>query len=155
MADVGSVETKSQRRIFHLLGHNAAGRAGDLLVSELRCDGGCWSGYPPHEHDEERGAEETVFEETYQYRFRPETGFGAQLCFQPDGTLPCFMTRNGDTFLLDREYHPMVTSPRHEEYIFTILVGRHRRTLVQYFKEEHRHPMGKIPGIQDMVDRFK
>jgi len=26
---------------------------------------------------------------------------------------------------------------------------------VQYFKEEHRHLMGKIPGIQSMVDKFK
>lgn len=155
MVDVGSVETHSHRRIFHILGQNAAGRAGNLLVSELYCDEGCWSGYPPHKHDEERGSEETAFDETYHYRFRPETGFGAQLCFQPDGTSQCFMTRNGDTFLLDRGYHPTVTSPGHGEYIFTILVGRHQRSLVQYFKEDHRHLMGKIPGIQDMVDKFK
>lgn len=155
MVDVGSVETKSHRRIFHILGHNAAGRAGNLLVSELYCDEGCWSGFPPHKHDQERDLEETAFEETYHYRFRPETGFGAQLCFQPDGASQCFMTRDGDTFLLDRGYHPTVTSPGHEEYIFTILVGRHQRSLVQYFKAEHRHLMGKIPGIQDMVDKFK
>lgn len=155
MVDVGSAETKSHRRIFHILGHNAAGRAGNLLVSELYCDEGCWSGYPPHKHDAERGSEETAFEETYHYRFRPETGFGAQLCFQPDGTSQCFMTRNGDTFLLDRGYHPTVTSPGHEEYIFTILVGKHQRSLVQYFREEQRHLMGKIPGIQGMVDKFK
>ena len=155
MVDVGSAETRSHRRIYHILGHNAAGRAGNLLVSELYADEGCWSGYPPHKHDEERGVEETAFEEMYHYRFLPQTGFGAQLCFQPDGSSQCFMTRNGDTFLLDRGYHPTVTSPGHEGYIFTILVGKHRRSLVQYFTEEHRHLMGKIPGIQDMVDKFK
>jgi 5-deoxy-glucuronate isomerase len=155
LVDVGSVETRSHRRIFHILGHNAAGRAGNLLVSELYCDDGCWSGYPPHKHDEERPPEETAFEELYHYRFRPEQGFGAQLCFQPDGSSQCYLTRHGDTFLLDRGYHPTVTSPGHEEYIFTILVGRHRRSLVQYFKEEHRHLTGRIPGIQDMVDKFK
>jgi len=48
-----------------------------------------------------------------------------------------------------------VTTPGHEEYIFTILVGKHQRLLVWYFKEEHRHLMGQIPGIQDMVDKFK
>lgn len=155
MVDVGSIETRSHRRIFHILGKNAAGRAGNLLVSELYCDHGCWSGYPPHKHDADQGDAETNHEETYHYRFRPESGFGGQLCFQPDGSSQCFMTRHGDTFLLDRGYHPTVTSPGHEEYIFTILVGKSQRGLVQNFKEEHRHLMRGIPGIQDMVNKFK
>jgi len=155
MVDVGSVETRSHRRIFHLLGQNGNGRAGNLLISELYCDHGCWSGYPPHKHDADQGSAETAHEETYHYRFRPESGFGAQLCFQPDGTAKCFMTRNGDTFLLDRGYHPTVTSPGHEEYIFTILVGKSQRGLVQNFKEDYHYLMGKIPGIQDMVNKFK
>ena len=155
MVDVGSPETRSHRRIFHLLGQNGLGRAGNLLVSELYCDDGCWSGYPPHKHDEDRRTAETAHEEMYHYRFRPESGFGAQLCFQPDGSSQCFMTRNGDTFLLDRGYHPTVTSPGHEEYIFTILVGKQRRGLVQHFNEDYHYLMGKIPGIQDMVDKFK
>jgi 5-deoxy-glucuronate isomerase len=155
MVDVGSIETRSHRRIFHLLGQNGLGRAGNLLVSELYCDDGCWSGYPPHKHDEDQGSSETAHEEVYHYRFRPESGFGAQLCFQPDGSSTCFMTRNGDTFLLDRGYHPTVTSPGHEEYIFTILVGKRHRGLVQHFKDDYHYLMGRIPGIQDMVDKFK
>jgi 5-deoxy-glucuronate isomerase len=155
MVDVGSIETRSHRRIFHILGKNAAGRAGNLLISELYCDHGCWSGYPPHKHNEDRGSAETDHEETYHYRFRPETGFGAQLCFQPDGSSQCFMTRHGDTFLLDRGYHPTVTSPGHEEYIFTILVGKSQRGLVQHFKEDYHYLMAGIPGIQDMVNKFK
>ena len=51
MVDVGSSETHSQRRIFHILGQNGQGRAGRLLVSELYADDGCWNGYPPHKHD--------------------------------------------------------------------------------------------------------
>ena len=155
MVHVGSIETRSHRRIFHLLGQNGNGRAGNLLISELYCDHGCWSGYPPHKHDEDQGTAETAHEEVYHFRFRPETGFGAQFAFQPDGSSRCFMTRNGDTFLLDKGYHPTVTSPGHEEYIFTILVGKTRRGLVQNFKEEHRHLMRGIPGIQDMVNKFK
>jgi 5-deoxy-glucuronate isomerase len=155
MVDVGSIETRSHRRIFHLLGQNGNGRANNLLISELYCDHGCWSGYPPHKHDEDQGDAETAHEEVYHFRFRPETGFGAQFAFQPDGSSRCFMTRNGDTFLLDKGYHPTVTSPGHEEYIFTILVGKTRRGLVQNFKEEHRHLMRGIPGIQDMVNKFK
>lgn len=155
MVEVGSIETRSRRRIFHLLGQNGLGRAGHLLVSELYCDHGCWSGYPPHKHDEDQGAGETNHEEMYHYRFRPDTGFGAQLCFQPDGSSQCFMTRHGDTFLLDRGFHPTVTSPGHEEYIFTILVGKSQRGLVQHFKEDYHYLMAGIPGIQDMVDKFK
>ena len=155
VVDVGSIETRSHRRIFHLLGQNGNGRAGNLLISELYCDHGCWSGYPPHKHDADQGSAETAHEEVYHFRFRPETGFGAQLAFQADGSSQCFMTRNGDTFLLDKGYHPTVTSPCHEEYIFTILVGKTQRGLVQNFKEEHRHLMRGIPGIKEMVNKFK
>ena len=155
MVEVGSLETNSRRCIYHILGKNAAGRAGNLLVSELYADKGCWSGYPPHKHDEERDEKESEFEEIYHYRFRPETGFGAQIAFQPDGQACAFMTRNGDTFLLDRGYHPTVTSPGHDGYIFTIIVGKNRRSLIQHFSDEHAYLMGQFPGIQDMVDKFK
>ena len=155
MVDVGSVETHTHRQIFHILGHNAAGRAGNLLVSELYADDGCWSGYPPHKHDDEQGDEESSFEELYHYRFEPETGFGGQIVYQPDGTSQAFMTRNGDTLLLDGGYHPTVTSPGHREYIFTILVGRQRRSLIQNFHEDHRHLMEVIPGVAAMVEKFR
>lgn len=155
MVDVGSVETHTHRQIFHILGHNAAGRAGHLLVSELYADEGCWSGYPPHKHDDEQGEEESSFEELYHYRFEPETGFGGQIIYQPDGTSQAFMTRNGDTLLLDGGYHPTVTSPGHREYIFTILVGRHRRSLIQNFHEDHRHLMNAIPGVAAMQEKFR
>jgi 5-deoxy-glucuronate isomerase len=155
MVEVGSRETHTRRRIFHVLGQNAVGRAGHLLVSELYADEGCWSGYPPHKHDTERMPDESDFEEVYHYRFRPETGFGAQICYEPDGTSVAAMTRHGDTYLVDRGYHPTVTSPGHESYIFTILVGRQQRSLVQYFEPAHRHLMDRIPGLDAMREKFK
>ena len=158
MVEVGSAGTHSRRRIFHILGQNAAGRAGNLLVSELYGDGGCWSGYPPHKHDTEKPPEETAFEEIYHYRYRPETGFGAQFRYEDDGggaEPEVVMTRHGDTYLVDRGYHPTVRAPGHEGYIFTILAGRHQRSLVQSFEPTHRHLMDTIPGIQAMRDKFK
>lgn len=154
MVDVGSPETHCHRRIFHVLGQNGAGRAGNLLVSELLCDHGNWSGYPPHKHDTE-GDGETAHEEIYHYRFRPGNGFGAQYWFTDDGEQTVHMTRSGDTFTFSSGYHPTVVSPGHEEYIFTILVGLNQRSLVQNFKEEYRHLMGMFPGVKDMVDKFK
>ncbi|HWA28350.1 MAG TPA: 5-deoxy-glucuronate isomerase [Lacunisphaera sp.] len=153
--DVGSRETHSGRRIFHILGQNAAGRAGNLLVSELYGDDGSWSGYPPHKHDTERLPEESDFEEIYHYRYRPESGFGAQFCYAPDGEATVSLTRHGDTFLIDQGYHPTVRAPGYEGYIFTILVGRHQRSMVQFFEPAHQHLMAKIPGIQAMRDKFK
>lgn len=156
MVEVGSRDTHSRRRIYHILGQNAVGRAGRLLVSELYADAGCWSGYPPHKHDTEQPPEETDFEEIYHYRFRPETGFGAQFCYDGDGSAPMVvMTQNEDTFLVDRGYHPTVASPGHDGYIFTILVGRQQRSLIQNFEPRHRHLMEKIPGIQAMREKFK
>ena len=154
MVDVGSSETKSHRRIFHILGQNGRGRAGNLLVSELYCEEGCWSGYPPHKHDTARDGE-TDHQEVYHYRFRPETGFGAQYRWVEGEPPEVAMTRHGDTFVIDRGYHPTVTSPGHEEYIFTILVGRDQRSLVQHFHERHAHLMDVIPGIADMREKFK
>jgi 5-deoxy-glucuronate isomerase len=74
----------------------------------------------------------------------------------PDAATPhVVMTRHGDTFLVDRGYHPTVASPGHEAYIFTILVGAHQRSLVQSFEPQHRHLMAKIPGIDAMRSKFK
>lgn len=156
VVEVGSLETHSRRRIVHILGQNGAGRAGRLLVSELYADAGCWSGYPPHKHDTERPPDETDFEEIYHYRFRPETGFGAQFWYDGDGSPPTVvMTRHRDTFLVDRGYHPTVASPGHEGYVFTVLVGRKQRSLVQYFEPRHRHLLDRIPGIDAMRAKFK
>jgi 5-deoxy-glucuronate isomerase len=158
MVEVGSHDTHSRRRIFHILGQNGAGRAGHLLVSELYGDPGCWSGYPPHKHDTDRLPEETNHEEIYHYRYRPETGFGAQFRYDADGggaEPEVVMTRHGDTYCIDHGYHPTLRAPGHEGYIFTILVGRHHRGLVQSFEPTHAHLMAKIPGIQAMRDKFK
>lgn len=155
IVEVGSLETHSRRRICHILGKNTEGRTGNLLVSELYAEPGCWSGYPPHKHDEDLGDKETRFEEVYHYRFRPENGFGVQVVFQPNGKERLFRTLHGDTVLINKGYHPTVTSPGHAEYIFTILVGITTRSLVQNFKEEYHYLTKEIPGIDTMVNHFR
>jgi len=155
MVDVGSSKTKSHRQIFHILGQHQKDRCGRLLISELWAEEGCWSGYPPHKHDTDNLPEETDFEEIYHYRFNPENGFGGQYLMLKDGTEKCFVSRNGDTFAFEQGYHPTSTSPGHKGYVFTVLVGRTEKSLIQNFKEEHRHLIDKIPGISDMRAMFK
>ncbi|UXN66937.1 5-deoxy-glucuronate isomerase (plasmid) [Phyllobacterium sp. A18/5-2] len=129
MVDVGSNETKSRRRIFHILGNKQADRVGRLLVSELYADEGCWSGYPPHKHDTGRPGE-TAHEELYHWRFDPSSGFGTQLWHEEEKEPHVYVTRSGDTFAFSTGYHPTATSPGHASYIFTILVGKTQRSLV-------------------------
>lgn len=154
--DMGSLETHSHRQMYSILGANAIGRAGKLLVGEMLVDEGCWLGYPPHKHDDELPPEETDFEELYHYRFRPESGFAAQLCYDGDGSAPTsFMAQNGDTFLIDHGYHPTAVSPGYKAYVFRVLVGRQQRSFVPKFEPRHRHLVEKIPNVAALADKFR
>ncbi len=153
----GSDETKTHRRILHVLGQKQRDRTGRLLVSELFTVGaGGWSGFPPHKHDEDRGSEETAFEEVYHFRFNPDHGFGAQFAYPtPESYGPVYRIKNGSTVLLEGGYHPSVAAPGYEMYYFTILVGKTSHSLVQFFEPEHAYQVRTIPGIMDMVNKFK
>jgi hypothetical protein len=51
----GSDDTKTHRKIKHILGQSYHDRVGRLLVSELFTVGaGGWSGFPSHKHDTDR-----------------------------------------------------------------------------------------------------
>ncbi len=154
MVDVGSNGTKSRRRIFHILGNRQAERVGRLLVSELYADEGCWSGYPPHKHDTDQPGE-TAHEELYHWRFDPPSGFGTQLWYEDGNEPQAYVTRPRDTFAFSTGYHPTATSPGHASYIFTILVGKTQRSLVQNFEEVHHPLMATIPGIDAMRAKFR
>lgn len=153
----GSDDTKTHRKIYHVLGQNAAGRTGRLLVSELFTVGaGGWSGFPPHKHDTDTMPQESAFEEVYYFRFNPDNGFGAQFAYVHDDDLgPVYHIRSGSTILLDKGYHPVVAAPGYQMYYFTILVGKTERSLVQNFEEAHAYQLETIPGIGDMIKKFK
>ena len=128
MVEVGSNETKSRRRIFHILGQNGAGRAGNLLVSELYADEGRWSGYPPHKHDIEALPDEVQQEELYLYKIRPVEGFGVQLFYShpesPRGALDeAVAVRNNDLTLMAFGYHPVAAPPGYDVYYLWFLAG--------------------------------
>lgn len=159
--EVGSVDTHSRRVINHILGAKDEGRTGNLLVSELYADPGCWAGYPPHKHAEDlplssTAWKETGFEEIYHFQYNPQNGFGAQFDYYPGAMEDrnVWMMRSGDTFCISGGYHPGVASPGHAEYIFTILVGHTQHSLVQNFDPEYAYLASKLPGVKDMVALF-
>ncbi len=153
----GSDDTKTHRKIKHILGKDPAGKVGRLLVSELFTVGaGGWSGFPPHKHDTDRLPQESRHDEVYNFRFNPEHGFGAQFITQEGETHgDVYHIRNGSTILIEKGYHPCVAAPGYEMYYFTILGGLSQRPLHQYFHPEHAYQLETIPGIKDMISKFK
>ena len=128
----GSDDTKTHRKIKHILGANQHDKVGRLLCNELYTVGqGGWSGFPPHKHDTDRLPDETRHDETYNYRFRPNNGFGFQL-FQQVGDKVGKSEHivDGSTVIIDKGYHPCVVAPGYEMYYFTILGGLSQRSLV-------------------------
>jgi len=153
----GSDETKTHRKIKHILGTKYHDRVGRLLVSELYTVGtGGWSGFPSHKHDTDRLPDETRHDETYNFRFRPSRGSGLQMLQRADGEPgDAYHVVDGSTVLIDRGYHPCCVLPGYEMYYFTILGGFSQRSLKQYFQPAHADQLHTIPGIMDMVAKFK
>ena len=153
----GSDDTKTHRKIKHILGQKQVNKVGRLLVSELFTVGtGGWSGFPPHKHEIDNLPNETRHDEVYNFRFRPEGGFGMQLLEGDDNSLgKAFHIVDGSSFAIKSGYHPCVVAPGYEMYYFTILGGKSQRSLIQYFQPEHAWQVETIPGIKDMIAKFK
>ena len=157
LVQYGSDETKTHRKIKHILGANQHGKVGRLLVSELFTVGeGGWSGFPSHKHDTDRLPEESRHDETYNFRFKPNHGSGLQMLQREDNKPgDAYHIMDGSTMLIDKGYHPCAVLPGYEMYYFTILGGLSQRSLKQYFQPTHEEQLHTIPGIMDMVAKFK
>jgi len=157
LVQYGSDETKTHRKIKHILGANQHGKVGRLLVSELYTVGqGGWSGFPSHKHDTDQLPNETRHDETYNFRFRPNYGSGLQMLQREDNKPgDAYHIMDGSTMLIDKGYHPCAVLPGYEMYYFTILGGLSQRSLKQNFQPTHEEQLHTIPGIMDMVAKFK
>lgn len=157
LVQYGSDDTKTHRKIKHILGQKQHGKVGRLLVSELYTVGqGGWSGFPSHKHDTDRLPIETRHDETYNFRFRPNYGSGVQMLQREDNKPgEAYHIMDGSTIMLDSGYHPCAVLPGYEMYYFTILGGLSQRSLVQYFQPTHAAQIETIPGIKDMIAKFK
>ena len=157
LVQYGSDDTKTHRKIKHILGQKQHGKVGRLLVSELFPVGaGGWSGFPSHKHDTDRLPTETRHDETYNFRFKPNWGSGVQMLQREDNKPgEAYHIMDGSTICLDSGYHPCCVLPGYEMYYFTILGGLSQRSLVQYFQPTHAFQIETIPGIKDMIAKFK
>ena len=153
----GSDDTKTHRKIKHILGAHHHDKVGRLLVGELFTVGaGGWSGFHSHKHDTDRLPDETRHDETYNFRFKPNYGSGLQMLQRVDNEPgDAYHIVDGSTVLIDKGYHPCCVLPGYEMYYFTILGGLSQRSLKQYFQPTHAAQLPTIPGIMDMVAKFK
>ncbi|NNG03756.1 MAG: 5-deoxy-glucuronate isomerase, partial [Inquilinus sp.] len=126
----GSDDTKTHRKIKHILGQKQHDKVGRLLVSELFTVGqGGWSGFPSHKHDTDRLPDETRHDETYNFRFRPNYGSGLQMLQREDNEPgDAYHIVDGSTVCIDKGYHPCAALPGYEMYYFTILGGLSQRS---------------------------
>jgi 5-deoxy-glucuronate isomerase len=100
-----------------------------ILVVEVYTPSGNWSSYPPHKHDEERGAEEAVLEETYYFRTRPGRpgAFAVQRLYSPRHGLDLTETvRDGDLLLVPHGYHTTAAAHGYDLYYLNALAGDRR-----------------------------
>ena len=157
LVQYGSDETKTHRKIKHILGQKQHDKVGRLLVSELFTVGaGGWSGFPSHKHDTNRIPKETHHDETYNFRFKPNWGSGLQMLQRSDNEPgDAYHIVDGSTICIDYGYHPCCVLPGYEMYYFTILGGLSQRSLIQYFQPTHAYQVETIPGIKDMIAKFK
>ena len=152
----GSDDTKTHRKIKHILGQKQHDQVGLLLVSELFTVGeGGWSGFPSHKHSQDRDGE-TRHDETYNFRFKPNTGGALQLLQRNDDEPgESYHVVDGSTFLIDDGYHPCCVFPGYHMYYFTILGGATKRGLTPYFQPDHAGQLETIPGMKAMWSKFK
>ena len=122
----GSDDTKTHRKIKHILGAKHHDRVGRLLVSELFTVGaGRLVGLPEPQarHRPPAGGDAPRRDLQLPLPARPR-GSGLQM-LQRDDDEPgdAYHVVDGSTVLIDKGYHPCCVLPGYEMYYFTILGG--------------------------------
>ncbi len=109
------------RQISHVID---PGQAERLLCVEVYTPSGNWSSYPPHKHDAFEAGVEAELDEVYHFRLDPEDGWALQRLYTGDQTLDeVVVARHGDTVLVRRGFHPVVTAPGYDAYYLNLLAG--------------------------------
>ncbi|WP_245812925.1 5-deoxy-glucuronate isomerase [Enterococcus canintestini] len=95
-----------------------------LLVVEVYTEGGNFSSYPPHKHDQNLLPKESILEETYYHEINPTQGFVFQRVYSDnrllDQTMSC---SNQDVVLVPKGYHPVGVPDGYTSYYLNIMAG--------------------------------
>ncbi|MFC7395087.1 5-deoxy-glucuronate isomerase [Scopulibacillus cellulosilyticus] len=128
-----------QREVKDIITDNGEGRVHRIVLGETINRPGHWSGYPPHKHDGEHYPEEPNLEEVYHFQINPEQGFGVQLHYTKDQSIDdAYIIRHGDSFAIDKGYHPVSAAGGYEVYYLWFMAGDAGRELRPYEDPDHR-----------------
>jgi 5-deoxy-glucuronate isomerase len=127
------------RTVRDILTTNGEGRVASIVVGETINAPGNWSSYPPHKHDGQYAPEEPNFEEIYYYKIDPDSGAAVQLHYTPDRSIDdAHVVRDGDTFVIEKGYHPLTVTGGHSAYYLWAMAGDSGRVLNPYIDPDYR-----------------
>ncbi len=114
----------NNKRLVHNILSDSDSFADNLLVVEVFTEGGNWSSYPPHKHDQDNLPHESFLEETYYHEMNPQQGFVFQRVYTDDLTLDETMTvKNGDVVIVPKGYHPVGVPDGYTSYYLNVMAG--------------------------------
>lgn len=98
--------------------------ADQIYIGECWIEGGQWSSYPPHKHDDMNMPKEANTEEIYYYEFDKPQGFGIQKVYTMEGDVDeTYTVKSGDFVEIPRGYHPFHSAPGYKNYMLWIMAG--------------------------------
>ena len=98
--------------------------ADQIYIGECWIEGGQWSSYPPHKHDDMNMPKEANTEEIYYYEFDKPQGFGIQKVYTMEGDIDeTYTVKAGDFVEIPRGYHPFHSAPGYKNYMLWIMAG--------------------------------
>lgn len=99
-----------------------------LLVVEVYTNGGNFSSYPPHKHDQNDLPNESLLEETYYHEIDPEQGFVFQRVYTDDRLVDQAMAvENKDIVLVPKGYHPVGVPDGYTSYYLNVMAGPEKK----------------------------
>ena len=95
-----------------------------IYIGEAWIDGGQWSSYPPHKHDDMNMPTEANTEEIYYFEFDKPQGFGIQKVYTMEGDIDeTYTVKSGEFVEIPRGYHPYHCAPGYKGYMLWIMAG--------------------------------
>jgi 5-deoxy-glucuronate isomerase len=114
---------QNKRLVHNILPDNVAW-ANSLLVVEVYTEGGNFSSYPPHKHDQDHLPQESFLEESYYHEIDPKQGFVFQRVYTDDRSLDETMSvENGDVVTVPKGYHPVGVPDGYTSYYLNVMAG--------------------------------
>jgi len=118
-------KTGWQRHAMFILDERV--KADQIYIGECFIEGGQWSSYPPHKHDDDNMPTEACTEEIYYFEFDKPQGFGIQKVYTKEGDVDeTYTVKSGDFVEIPRGYHPFHSAPGYRNYMLWIMAGKDR-----------------------------